>query len=467
MPDRGQCLSVQTCFALAVCALWTAPVQGQEGAAAPDAEPAAPAAADEPGPATDPAAGSGSGDAEPGADPATEDGDQEIGATARGGFEGPNQTDRQLEEDDNSSSLLELDLLDEYSALKATLTEETGLTIGGDYSALYHVATERLNERSASSGMFRLYGSWELLHLLGAGEETSGKVAFKVENRHRYSNLPPQGFSLDLGHVGVVSPPFSNETWRLTHLYWRQSFASDRVVVYAGLLDSTDFVDAYILASPWTGFSNFVFSTGAGAIDLPNDGALGVMAGVWLTEQVYLTAGFTDANSDPHDPFHRLFSEVELFKYVELGWTGSRDEFFLTKVHVTVWHKDERDDAGVPRGWGVNGSATIWLADMLLPFLRGGWSQEGGGLFEASISAGIGLQWKPGGDVIGIGLNWGQPNEEVFGDVDDQVTGEIFYRWRLTDHVEFTPVVSLFIDPALNPDDDVIAVFGFRGRVSF
>ena len=41
----------------------------------------------------------------------------------------------------------------------------------------------------------------------------------------------------------------------------------------------TDFVDVYLLASPWTGFNNFVFSTGSAAIDLPNDATLGMAGG--------------------------------------------------------------------------------------------------------------------------------------------------------------------------------------------
>jgi porin len=384
-------------------------------------------------------------------------------------FEGPNQVDKQLDEDRDSSSLLDLGFLKQYWEAKEELKTSVRLAVGGDYTATYYAATEWLNEDDAGAGMLRLYGSWDLLGLATDSEEVSGKLAFKVEHRHRYTDpLPPSGFSLDLGHVGLIAPPFSNQEWRLTHLYWRQGLFKERVVIYAGFLDSTDVVDAYILASPWTGFNNLAFSTGSAAIDLPNEAALGGMVGVWITDQFYVHAGLVDANSDPHEPFEDIFNEAEFFKWIEVGWTPSREEMFLTRVHLTFWHKDERDDAGVQRGWGLNGSATVWLADMFLPFLRFGYANDGGGLFDYSVSFGAGFQWEPQGDVVGLAFNWGQPSEDTFFDgVDDQWTGELFYRWKLAKTLEITPSVSTFIDPALNPEDEFIAVFGVRARFIF
>ncbi len=44
---------------------------------------------------------------------------------------------------------------------------------------------------------------------------------------------------------------------------------------------------------------------------------------------------------------------------------------------------------------------------------------------------------------------------------------EAFYRLQLTQGFRVTPSVQLLFDPALNPDDDFIAVFGMRGVMSF
>jgi len=114
--------------------------------------------------------------------------------------------------------------------------------------------------------------------------DTTGALNYKVEHRHRYSDTAPSGFSMGrLGNVGVMEPPFSNQGWRLTNLYWRQRWNKGKVAVLAGFLDSTDFVDVFALGSPWLHFMNFAFSTGAATISLPEDAALGLAAGLWLS----------------------------------------------------------------------------------------------------------------------------------------------------------------------------------------
>ena len=59
--------------------------------------------------------------------------------------------------------------------------------------------------------------------------------------------------------------------------------------------------------------------------------------------------------------------------------------------HATLWHIDDRDGAGTPDGWGVNVSASTWIDEMWLPFLRAGWADDGGSLLEVSVSAGFGF----------------------------------------------------------------------------
>ncbi len=107
----------------------------------------------------------------------------------------------------------------------------------------------------------------------------------------------------------------------------------------------------------------------------------------------------------------------------------------------------------------------------------GSWTYDGGGAYETSVSAGFGYMNKPGGNLLGVGLNWGRPNSDTFPiDLDDQWTSEIFYRLQLSQNVQVTPSVQLLIDPALyetinapkgGGDKDLIALFGVRARVQF
>ena len=382
---------------------------------------------------------------------------------------GPDAVDNQLREDREAKpNLFNANLLEPWEKLKEDVYDKTGLRFGGDYSAMYLYASDTLDEQHAAGGILRLYGSWDLVDRGGAN---AGGLIYKVEHRHSYTDVAPTGLASEVGYVGLLTSVFSDQGWRLTNLYWRQRFFDGRMTVTAGYLDVTDYVDVYALASPWTGFNNLVFSTGSGSIGLPNDATLGIAAGGYITDNVYAIAGLTDANADPTKPleaFDTFFNDFETFKSIEVGWTSSRDELLLNNVHATFWHVDERDEAGVPDGWGVNGSASVWIDEKWLPFLRGGYAEDGGSLLEWSVSAGFGYQPQRGGNVLGVGVNYGKPNSNTFGaDLDEQLTAEVFYRWQVTNNIAVTPDLQVLGNPALNADDDWIAVLGVRARATF
>ena len=170
-------------------------------------------------------------------------------------------------------SFVEERLLDPWFDWKQGLQEDTGFSFGLDYSSLYLQSSEdgASGDDSAASGMLRVFGSWDLV---GRGTKNTGAAVWKIEHRHRYTDGSPQGFGFDQGYVGLIEPPFSNEGTRLTNLYWRQRLNEGKATIVAGMLDVTDYVDVYALASPWTGFMNFAFSTGSAAMFIPNDATL-------------------------------------------------------------------------------------------------------------------------------------------------------------------------------------------------
>jgi porin len=57
-----------------------------------------------------------------------------------------------------------------------------------------------------------------------------------------------------------------------------------------------------------------------------------------------------------------------------------------------------------------------------------------------------------------------QPSNDA---LRDQYIMEAFYRWHLTPNLAFTPNVQMIVNPALNPDEDTLWVFGLRGRLTF
>lgn len=355
-------------------------------------------------------------------------------------------------------------LFERWFDWKAGLVEDHGFSFSVDYSAVYLGADESPGEDESAGGMVRFFGSWDLV---GRGTKNTGAVIWKVEHRHAYTDVAPSGFEFELGGIGLIEPPFSDQGTRLTNLYWRQRLNGGRITLMGGWVDATDYLDVYALASPWTGFLNFAFSTGTTTLAVPNEG-FGLAAGAMLTDNVFLIGGLADLNADPTDPGQTLdsfFSDNEYFKHIEIGWTTSQDRIYLDNMHLTLWHSDERVEAQSPSGWGANVSWTKYLDGRWLPFARAGYASEGGSLMQKSVSVGFGYQPNPGKNLLGVGLNWGEPNEDTWGPgLDDQYTAEFFFRWQVTKAFAITPDLQYLKNPANNPEANSIWVVGIRVR---
>ena len=386
-------------------------------------------------------------------------------------FGSPDTVENQIETDRKAvESLFDLNFTQSIAEFKQNINEKYGISFGFDYSYVYSYASESLPgaEDDAASGMIRLFGSWDLI---GRDSGNTGALVWKGEHRHRTKDIPPKDLSFETGYVGIMNGPFNNDEFRLTNLYWRQRIQDPRITIIGGFLDVTDYVDAFALGSPWLHFNNLVFSTGSATIDLPNEATLGISAGAMLTENTYLIGGITNATSDPTDPLEGFdtIDDEEYFKSVELGWTSSADRIILDNVHLTYWHIDEREESATPDGWGLNFSASYFVTNTWMPFLRGGYTEDSGSLLESSVSVGVGYQPEKqrNQNLLGFAVNWGKPNEESFGTgLDEQYTFELFYRLQLTKEIAITPDIQYIIDPSLNPDENSIWYVGFRTRIS-
>ena len=376
------------------------------------------------------------------------------------------EVENQITLDREANPLYESRLLAPIHEWKNGVAEKTGFNWSLDYTALFMSVSGSPGEDNASGGNVRFFGYWDLVN---RGGPNKGSLNWKVENRHRYTDIPPSGLGFESGYVGLFEPPFSDQQTRLTNLYWKQYFAEGKWAAVLGFLDATDFVDVYLLASPWTGFNNFVFSTGSAAMDLPNDAALGVAAGGMVAEKVYIQAGIADANSDPTEPFEGFDSvanESDFFKWVEIGFTPKQDKLYFDNVHITCSGIVDERANGTPDGWGINGSWQQWINDKWLPFVRGGYTEDSGSLLEKSVTVGVGYQPVPMRGVVGFGFNWGKPNQTSFAGADDQYTTELFWRYQLTKELAVTPSIQYIKDPALNQDEDDLWAFGLRVRLT-
>ena len=387
-------------------------------------------------------------------------------------FGGPNAVPNQIESDLFEALLGRGTALGkQWDEWKSGLQEDHGFGIGLDYTGVYLNSSETVpgGDASAGAGIARVFGSWDLI---GRESSNTGTFIWKFEHRHAYGDPAPSPLwaALDLGYVGLMAPPFNDQGWRTQNFYWRQRLSQGRFSFVAGFLDVTDFLDLYGMVSPWLYFTNFVFGTGSATIDVPNDAGLGLAFGGMLTDNIYLLASFVDANGNPDkfwESIDTFFDENEYFKSIELGWTSGQNRIYLDNYHLTFWHKDERDQAGKPSGWGVNVSFARFVDETWMPFLRAGYSDDGDSLLEKSMSGGIGYRLRGNKDLVGFGLNWGEPNPNQGAGEQDQYAAELFYRLLVGKRINLTADLQYLKDPALNPTESSIWQFGFRARVAF
>ncbi len=366
------------------------------------------------------------------------------------GFGSPDTVDNQIDKDGKGRD----------QSAKDSLAEK-GIKLALDYSFVGLGANDTLPgaDDTSGGGMLRLYGSWDAVN---RGENNVGGLVWKLEHRHAYTDTAPKYFMFDAGGLGLITPPFSDEGTRLTNLYWRQRFNDGNSIVTAGLLDATDHFDVYALASPWTGFMNFAFSTGSTTVALPGDAAFGVAAGTMLSDKVFLIGGITDMESDPTKPLEsvsRFFEDGHHFKSVELGWTKNKDSIYTDNIHLSLWQADESEMQGSTKGHGAVVSFSRMLGPWL-PFVRAGVSEDAGALSEKSLSTGFGYYGLGGkSNNLGAAINWADTGDK------DQITAEIFYLIKPLPWLEITPDIQIVQNPALHPEENQLIIIGLRGRL--
>ncbi|WP_159090217.1 carbohydrate porin [Ruegeria sp. Alg231-54] len=384
-------------------------------------------------------------------------------------FGGPDAVPSQLRNDARKKDTLTgQDVLLSYREWKERFRERTGISYTLDYTTAGLFPSNTISgENSFNSGAVRFYGQWELV---GRGSDNTGTFVWKVENRHGYSGPPVSAAAADIGLAGAMLSSLSDAGNRLTNFYWKQNLRGGRLEIIGGMLDVTDWTDVYALASPWTGFFNFAFGTGGAAMALPDDAALGLFVNGMITDNLYFVTGFADANADSTDPMNGFdtIGDGEFFKTLEIGWVTSQDRFYLDNTHLTLWHIDERQAAGVPDGWGVNFSYSRSFDEKWMPFFRAGYAKDGGTILQKSVSAGFAHHFGAGDSLLGFGVNWGQPNETTYGPgLSDQYTVELFTRLQVSENIQITPDVQYIKNPALNPTANHSLVLGLRMRAVF
>jgi len=383
---------------------------------------------------------------------------------AEAGLGGPQSVGPQLEEDaakrETVSRRPHVDaLFQPIEDSLARLKRLYGLQIGIDYQALYqHSNKTLLGEKQGSSGSVRVFGKWELVH---RGTKNAGSLVFLFEQRHElWTELTPAQLGSEIGYLGITGTTFTDDGAALATLYWEQALERLGGGFVVGRIDPTDFIDILGYANQRTTFLNLSTLVNP-SIALPDQG-FGFGAGVMLTDQVFAKGLITDANGSLTD-IEFFPGGSEFFTYGELGWTPSREERFLTNVHVGAWHVDERTKLGIPESHGVVVSANVTLNEVFMPFIRAGWSDGEAPFYNRALSGGFLYYFPQYRDLMGFAAAWNNPAAPGF---PDQGTLEAFYRYQFSDNIAITADAQLLLNPALHPSEDRIAIFGVRTRLN-
>lgn len=345
-----------------------------------------------------------------------------------------------------------------YYLLKKNLKKKAGIAIGTDYMFLNQYASFSYSDIQASSGIFRLFSTWQAFET----KKLKGSFVFKIENRHLIGKgLTPRNLGYEAGSA-LSTASFKEFNWGLTNFYWKQLFGSDvygngKVALVFGIMDAGDWIDLFPQLNPFKYYLNEAFFNSP-AMALPNQG-LGVSGVVHLRPNIYVSGGMHDANGEPtyflKNNFESFFNDKEFFTWVELGYNSTRTLLDGETVHLTYWHQDERTEVGTEESYGWCFSAAKKFSNGLTPFLRADISKGNGALMHHMIMTGF-TKKIVRSDVVGLGLNYGGPNDRS---KRDQYGIEAFYSVQLTQRLNITPDIQLTINPSFNESKDVVGVY--------
>jgi len=386
------------------------------------------------------------------------------GYRGRPGIGGPASVGGQIEEDDEVKEpavrIPEIDaFIKPWFDWKRGLNEKYGFQLGLDYNVLYQGASATLdgNEDKAASGALRLFGRWALVN---RDTKNTGTLVAKVENRHRIgTDIPPSQLGFEVGYNGITGLLFSDAGSVLVDLNWQQFFNNGNGGLIAGRYDPNDYMDVLGYTNPWTTFTNLSILVNT-SIALP-DSSAGIGVAHAFKDHWIVRGAINDANG-VIDEVTAFKDGAEFFTFAQLDWVPSIDERYYKNAHVTLWHVDEREEAGVPESQGVALGVNWTFNKKWMPFVRAGLSDGEAPLMNRTATVGL-IHRVHRSDLLGIGFNWGDPSKDS---LNDQCSSELFYRFQFSQNFAVTPMLQWLVDPALNPDEDQIWIAGLRMRFS-
>jgi porin len=385
-------------------------------------------------------------------------------------FGGPEAVSSQLKKnDDDREFVYQFDTLqrglEPYFDWKRSINDEHGLSMGFSYYLLYQQASESLasQDDDALGSIFRYQGNWTLFR---RDNGNLGRIEWRVESRSNIGGFQAPGSLGGAVGVAALAPGFAysdNFDLDLAIINWTQAFSDGTAGFAVGRLAFDVYLDAFPFQTFSRGFINRSFILNP-TLPTTGVGALGAVVKGFVSDNVWVGAQIHDANATSGDFDFDTVQEGEWLKAVEIGYTPSFAQRKTHLVQFTYWEKDARSLAGVSKGSGWAVSAAYQISDRTFPFIRFGHSDGGAGVAaEDAISAGVEFT-RQKDEIWTIGAGWAKPSADTFGPgLDNEMVLETSYKFQLSKNFSLTPDVQLVFNPANNPDESSVWVFGLRG----
>jgi hypothetical protein len=235
--------------------------------------------------------------------------------------------------------------------LKAGLDEKHGFNFGISFTTLYQKASDTFGSKDEAAGFdLDISGSWTFL---GRGTDSPTVLGFDFFWRDTLGGeLTLQALFTQFGSLYSTAAPYGENDPVIGELWIQQKF-KNVFGFQAGKIFPITAYDFFPFKNFRSDFVDFNHVTNA-AIPLPGNG-LGAFTVYRPHSKVVLRLGAHDANADVEKSGFNTYENGELIKIFEVGFdTGlmplEPGRPPLGHVHVSMWHQDEREDAGVDKG---------------------------------------------------------------------------------------------------------------------
>lgn len=365
---------------------------------------------------------------------------------------------------------------------KDDVYDKYGLKYGFSYQMLAQKASDTLANAQHDTAVGDWWGFLTKWTPLNRGSENEGTLVFSMFERGAVgNNAVPSNFGLvDVGSL-TTNVEYTSWDFAIENLYWQQFIVSakSKFEVRVGNQVVTTFLNPMRFKD-----SRVSYTTGPWAfhptVPYPTFG-FGTGAKWWPDKKAsfYVAGSLNDMNGDPNlQGFDwSTVDRGEFFYGVEVGSNLIRGKDDYDHWHLLVFYADERSTRSpdtLPNkaggGFRLVGEKQWdrWVGQAGYTYNTAQGGGVGGTLSEHTLTTGV--AYLNPADVRGevaVSLLYMDPIDEIFAQpVRDQYGLETYWKMSFTSNIWITPGIHLIFNPALNQEDDFIAIPQFKFRVA-